>query len=175
MLAGGASIAVVTFLIISATFGPGLLPPSHSSGQVGGRDGNSTRPGPSTNPNLISVDTLVNYGNGTSIWYNETNVPIGSNFYSLTLRIGNAYFIPESLGHFLVSINGVSSNGSGSNCSICWGIWIYCAKNDGWMYSLLGADLLKLNNGDVLAWYIHDISRNQPPEGSQPPLTACSA
>lgn len=175
LLAGGASIAAVTFLIISATFGPGLLPPSHSSGQVGGHNGNSTRPGPSTNPNVISVDTLVNYGNGTSIWYNETNVPIGSNFYSLTLQIGNANFISESLGHFLVSINGVSSNGSGSNCSICWGIWIYCARDDGWMYSLLGADLLKLNNGDVLAWYLHDISQNQPPEGSKPPLTTCSA
>lgn len=165
MLAGVALIAVFGFLTVSMVLGPGLLPISHSSGK-------SSQTG--RNPNLITVDTLVNYGNGRSIWYNETTIPIGSNFYSFTLQLPNAVFIDESLGHFLVSIDGVSSNGSGSNCSVCWGIWIYCAKDDGWMYSLMGADLIKLNNGDVLSWYLHDISRNQPPEGSKPPLTSCS-
>ena len=176
MLAGGASIAIVTFLIISATFGPGLLPPPHSSGQVAGHNGNSTRPGPSTNPNVISVDTLVNYGNGTKVWYNETNVPIGSNFFDLSREIdGNLGYVSEPLlGNFITTINGVKSNGVGSNCSICWGIWIYCAKDNSWMYSLYGADLLKLNNGDVLAWYLHDISQNQPPEGAKPPVATCS-
>ena len=176
-LAGTASIVVVAFLIVSMALGPGLFHISHSSGQSSQTGGNSTKTGPAINTNVMYVDTLVNYGNGTGIWYNETNVPIGSTFYSLTLRIanGNVGSVDEPpLGHFITGINGVTSNGVGSNCSICWGIWIYCTNANAWMYSFFGADSLKPNNGDVLAWYIHDISQNQPPEGTRPPVTTCS-
>lgn len=178
VLSGAAVIIVIGFLVLSMAFGPGLFPTFHSGGKTGQSGGNSTKTGPATNPNLISVDTLVNYGNGTSIWYNETNAAVNSTFYSLTLQIANnnVRSVNEPpFGHFVTSINGVTSDGSGSNCNYCWGIWIYCAKDYGWMYSLLGADSLKLNNGDILAWYIHDISQNQPPEGSKPPVPACSA
>ena len=174
VLAGTASIVVVAFLIVSITLGPSLLRVSPSSnGQSGG---NSTKTGSVTHPNVISVDTLINYGNGTSIWYNETNVPIGSTLYSLTLQIANGHVgsVDEfPYGHFITSINGVTSDGIGSNCNYCWGIWIYCPNSNGWMYSLYGADSLKLNNGDVVAWYIHDIAQNQPPEGTKPPVTMC--
>jgi hypothetical protein len=174
--AGIGGIVVIAFLILSITLGPGLLRASYSTnGQSGG---NSTKTGPAINPNVISADTLVNYGNGTSIWYNETNVPTGSTFYSLTLQIANGHVgsIDEPpLGHFITSINGVTSNGVGSNCSICWGIWIYCANDSAWMYSLLGADSLKLNNGDVLAWFIQDITQNQSPMQGVKTVTTCSA
>ena len=177
VLAGAGGVIVIAFLIVSMAFGPGLFRISHSSGQGDGQSGGiSAKTCPLVNPNAMCVDTLVNYGNGTSIWYNETNVPVDSTFYSLTLQIadGNVGSVDEPpFGHFITSINGVTSDGVGSNCNYCWGIWIYCAKDSGWMYSLLGADSIRLNNRDVVAWYIHDISQNQPPLGAKVPT--CSA
>jgi len=127
---------------------------------------------------LISVYTLVNYGNGTSAWYNKTDVATTSNFYDLTLRLANGniegLYYPTLSSHFIIGINGVRSDGVGSNCSYCWGIWIYCSHDRGWIYSTLGADLIKLNNGDVLAWYIQNISQNNPPQQGTSAVSSCS-
>lgn len=146
-----------------------------SSAQNGG---NSSRTGPATNPNTISVSTLINYGNSTRIWYNESDVTTGSSFYDLTFKIarGNvaAIYYSSLNAHFITGINGVTSDGSGSNCNYCWGIWIYCTKDIAWMYSILGADLIKLRNDDVLAWYIQNVSQNLPPEPGAKTVTTCS-
>ena len=147
-----------------------------SSGHTGG---DSSKTSPRTNPNIISVNTLINYGNNTRIWYNETDVVVGSNFYDQTLRVANgnvvAIYYPTLNAHFVTSINGVRSDGIGSNCSYCWGIWIYCAKDNAWMYSTEGADLVKLSNGDVLAWYIQNISQNNAPLRGAKTILVCSS
>ncbi len=158
---------------------------SSSTGQSG-KDasgtgsGNGSRTGPVTNPNFIAVSTLINYGNGTSAWYNETNVPLGSNFYNLTVSIANgnveALYYPSLNAHYIIAINGVRNDNDGIHCTFCWTLWIYCQKDAAWSVSLWGADLIKLVNGDTLAWYYQDTSKTpwQPPQAGAKTVAICS-
>jgi hypothetical protein len=151
------------------------------SGRGSSGSGNRSGTGPVTNPNFISVSTLINYGNGTSTWYNETNVPASSNFYNLTVSIayGNvvAQYYPTLNAHYIISINGVSNNNDGIHCDVCWTLWVYCKGDRAWSVSLLGADLITLKNGDVLAWYIQNISQSpwRPPQAGSNTVAVCSS
>jgi hypothetical protein len=99
----------------------------------------------------IGVSILLNYGNATMKWYNETSFSAGSNFYNLTLYLtrGNidAKFYPSFNEHFVTGINGVKNQGQ-----IYWTLWILCQKQNAWVVSPVGADLIRLANGQTLAW-----------------------
>ena len=104
---------------------------------------------PAQNP--LTVSTLINYGNGTSRWDNRTNVPSGWNFYHLTTTIAETE-APSSASvsgqHYVIALDGVKSFGP-----YYWTLWIFCQKDTAWAASPVGADLIKLKNGDILAWY----------------------
>jgi hypothetical protein len=84
-------------------------------------------------------------------YYNETSFSAGSNFYNLTLYLtrGNidAKFYPSFNEHFVTGINGVKNQGQ-----IYWTLWILCQKQNAWVVSPVGADLIRLANGQTLAW-----------------------
>ncbi len=103
------------------------------------------------NRNLFSVSTLINYGNGSYTWHNKTNIPTGWNFYQLTITIAkvDATSSPAVQNeHYIKAIDGVSQAGG-----YYWTLWVYCQKNMAWSASPVGADLIKLTNNQVLAWY----------------------
>jgi len=99
----------------------------------------------------IGVNALVNYGNSTLHWYNETSFSAGSNFYNLTVYLtrGNveAQFYPSFNEHFVTGINGVKNQGE-----TYWTLWMLCQKQNAWAVSPIGADLIQLANGQTLAW-----------------------
>jgi len=100
----------------------------------------------------VSVNTLFNYGNGTSKWRNQTDVLSDWSFYKLTTTISQTEASPTtsvSSLHYVTGLDGVRSQGPDSY----WTLWVFCQKDSAWATSPVGADLIKMKNGDVFAWY----------------------
>lgn len=123
----------------------------------------------STN-NTTSVNVLLNYGNGTLVWYNQTSVPSSWNFFNVTELItkGNlgAFFFASFGSHFVYSINGVGCPASNMFCDQAWSLWTL----DGicWDLAFVGVDMIPVTQVATIAWYLTPaaISGNNPPIGS---------
>ncbi len=106
----------------------------------------------SSGTNLITVNTLINYGNGTAVWYNRTDVPADWNFYQLTLGLTSCnvearFYGPPLNEHYVTGINGVVNQGK-----TYWTLWMFCQNQDGWAVAPVGADRIVPGNGQTLAW-----------------------
>ncbi len=126
--------------------------------------------------NLVAIDTLINYGNGTMEWYNETEVPSGWNFYQLTLYIARcnvvASFDTALNEHYVTGINGLANRGHSY-----WTLWILCENTAAWIFANVGADLIRLSNGQTLAWAYETLSSPnpaQPPEPGTSIVNSCA-
>jgi hypothetical protein len=162
-------VVVSTQLVASNYFRAMYLPQSHSrvSPGSGGGPKTGTTSSSSGGPTYLNVNTLINYGNGSSVWYNKTDVPIGSNFYNLTVRLANVQseFYSGSLNeHEIQVINGFPANPGSS--ALYWSLWEFCKVDRAWEYAPVGADDILLNNGDILSWYFSDSSTVPPVSGA---------
>ncbi len=106
----------------------------------------------STGNNVVETNTLINYGNGTIRWYNKTNIPSSWNFYQLTFHITNGNVEEQCYGppyneHYVTGINNVNNRNP-----FYWTVWIFCQSQNAWATSPVGADLIRLSNGETLAW-----------------------
>lgn len=96
---------------------------------------------------------LIDYGNGTARWYNDTALALGSNLYTATVLIMNgnvnASYSQEYQEHFVNGIGGV-----GDTNTQYWWLWSYDQSNktSPWQESQLGVDDLPITNGVVYAW-----------------------
>ena len=131
-----------------------FLPNNTASQNTGSHGGNGSG-NQSGNSNVITVNTLLNFGNGTSKWFNDTRVPLGWNFYNLTVYVANgnveSTWDPGLKEHFITGIDGVPHAGSyGGNY---WALWQFCNNNQAWLYSNVGADEITLSNNQTVAWY----------------------
>ena len=101
---------------------------------------------------VVETNTLINYGNGSIRWYNETNIPATWNFYQLTLYLANGNVEAQCYGppyneHYVTAINNVSNRRP-----FYWTIWIFCQGQNAWVTSPVGVDLIRLSAGQTLAW-----------------------
>ena len=98
---------------------------------------------------VYSVHMVVDYGNGTRTWYNDTAAQPGWNGYIVTLVLLNgnvqATWYPQYGEHFVTGINGVNQTANQS-----WFVWNLV--NGNWSPSETGSDQLQIVNGSVLAW-----------------------
>jgi hypothetical protein len=124
----------------------------------------------SSGPSAISVNFLLNYGNGTLVWYNQTSVPTSWNFFNVTELItkGNlgAVFFASFGSHFVYSINGVGCPASNIFCDEAWGFWTL----DGicWDLPFVGVDVIPVTQAMTVAWYLTPAATfgETPPTGS---------
>jgi hypothetical protein len=92
----------------------------------------------------IAVDILIDYGNGTSIWFNDTQVQLGSTLFNVTNNIAEVEYTLFELGVFIDSINGVGEDLGG------WWIWYHY---DGeWQYGQVGSNQWILKDGEIFSW-----------------------
>ena len=139
--------------------------PSRVSGNHGGNNS-----GNSSSTNAIEVYTLINFGNGTLTWFNNSNVPVGWNFYNLTVYLSHgtleSRYYPDLQEHFITGIDGVRASGS-----FYWGLWQFCSADQAWLYSSVGADGIQLSDEQVVSWYYE--SNTGPPIPGAKTVTAC--
>jgi len=99
---------------------------------------------------LYAADILIDFGNGTRLWYNETQVQPGWNTYveTVVLTRGDlqAQWYPDLQEHLVSGMDGVSDSQT-----MGWFLWTY-NETASWQTSAVGADLLPVYNGSVIAW-----------------------
>jgi hypothetical protein len=110
----------------------------------------------------FSVDILFNYGNGTLVWHNGTRLPMGVNFYNVTVLVSDgrldATYYPEYQSHFISSINGVGVGDDPDKLYWAWIAWFFDEGLGEWVNYDVSADLVYPKEGDILAWYFEDTS-----------------
>ena len=97
--------------------------------------------------NYIFVNILIDYGNGTKEWHNETLVPLGATLFDATRIISEPNYTKYSFGVFITSINGV---GGDPNHYWLWFIWNSTSKS--WEPGPVGCDSHILSEGETLSW-----------------------
>jgi len=108
----------------------------------------------------LSVNVVIDYGNGTAEWHNETIVTSGYTLFRLTQEIAvieSSYFAYLEPGHIRIdSINGKTTTANYTNPSYSWGyswIWYYWNDNDKrWVSGPVGCDAWLLKDGGIYKW-----------------------
>jgi hypothetical protein len=98
---------------------------------------------------LFSYNMLIDFGNGTMIWYNGTSFQPGWNLYQATLVLTggrvDATWYPQYGEHYVYGIMGVDNTQS-----MFWFLWSYSSA--GWNTTQVGADDIQVVNGSTYAW-----------------------
>ena len=115
------------------------------------------------NPRLIETNTIFNYGNGTSIWFNETKPVKGQNFYNLTLILTDGNIVSQAFASLSNEHQVLSINGVGQTQTEYWSLWKFCASNNAWAWSPVGADEIMLSNNGIYGWYYQNYNTQDPP------------
>jgi hypothetical protein len=99
---------------------------------------------------VYEVNVLVDYGNGTRHWYNDTKIQPGWNGYVATLVAmdGNvqAAWYPQYGEHFVTGVGGVPDTQSRF-----WFLLTYDVTTS-WQVAQSGVDQIPVFNGTVFAW-----------------------
>ncbi len=107
---------------------------------------------------LLQNDVLINFGNGTRVWYNNTRAQPGWNFYVETVVVENgnvvAKWYPQFGSHLVSAIGGVSSTQNKF-----WFVWTF-SRAASWQQAPVGADQLMVLNGSTFAWTFCQVDQN---------------
>ncbi len=109
---------------------------------------------------IYNVRMLIDFGNGTRLWFNDTATQPGWNAYVTTLVLLDgkvqATWYPQYQEHFVQGLDGVTSGRTDS-----WFVWSY--GKSGWQQSQTGADVIPVHNGTVFAWTLCGYNSNLNP------------
>jgi len=92
----------------------------------------------------VIVDIMIDYGNGTVVWYNETRVAAGESLLEATGLVAELDYTWTEYGAFVNAVNGV--NGEPNK------YWMWSYYEGGWQLGPVGADQWRLHDGDRVAW-----------------------
>jgi len=127
-----------------------------------GLEQRSTRPSIDTRGSSTQASVLIDFGNGTSLWYNKTGVPVNYNYYNLTYEVTNhklvAVWSPYLQSSFVFKILGVGCNAGDYSCGKgqYWSLWVWNTTNDCWQQSDEGVDRIEVSTTRMIAWYFTD-------------------
>jgi len=95
----------------------------------------------------MQVSILVDYGNGSREWHNNTRVPIGISLLNATLMVARVNYTLGEWGAFVNAINNV-----GGEPSRYW-IWYYWSQSASrWEMGPVASDAYILHHGNMLSW-----------------------
>jgi len=88
----------------------------------------------------------INYGNGTTVWHNNTVVPIGFTLFNATQKVATLDY-QTTFGIFVTGINGVSQDPAAAK------FWVYDQLVNGtWEAIWIGAAEYQVQNNDTIMW-----------------------
>jgi hypothetical protein len=94
------------------------------------------------NTALISI--RLDYGDDSVTWFNDTRVPLGTDFLNATGMISDLEVQSSDWGVFVSSIDGVGGDADS--------FWLWDYYEDGWQMGPVGADQWIVHDGDILSW-----------------------
>lgn len=99
---------------------------------------------------IYTADILMEYGNGTSVWHNATQVQPGWNMYTETVVLTRgdikSQWYPQFGEHLITAIQGVPETETSS-----WFLWTYNSTSS-WQPAPVGADDVPVYDGSTFAW-----------------------
>lgn len=104
-------------------------------------------------------NVLIDYGNGSNIWYNNTLVKPGWNLYTITLLVTNGNVNAtccEFGSHFVQGIGGIQNNNAKN-----WFLWTYNGTLL-WSTASVGPDEITVQNNTIFSWTFctYDVNYN---------------
>jgi len=122
---------------------------------------------------IINVNIGINYGNGTLVWYNDTQVFSGFTAYLALLYVAdNVNSSTGAFGAYVYGINNVTEYDSVS--------WLYAVYNRDvdafvkvgkWVYPSVSSNDFILVDGDVIVWVFFNWSKFAYPNFPDPTST----
>lgn len=106
---------------------------------------------------LIYVNVGIDYGNNTRIWHNDTNAITGATLFDITKQVANVTYQVGMFGTEIISINGVSKDGS-----FGWTYWIWNSTSQSWSIMWENADNYLVTSRETFMWYYQN-AFNPPP------------
>lgn len=95
---------------------------------------------------MMKVNILIDYGNGTLEWHNETLVQRGSTLFEVTKRVARVDYVSGD-GVFITHINGV-----GGEMGRYW-LWYFLNSTSGeWELVWETCDKHIMQDGETVAW-----------------------
>jgi hypothetical protein len=106
---------------------------------------------------VIKVNVLLDYGNGTQNWHNETAVGGSTVFEALLTSTKKVQYQTFSYGVLVSSIDGVENSGTASS-GYAWFWYWWNATASRWTNLEEGADACILKPNDSIAWRYENYS-----------------
>jgi len=104
---------------------------------------------------VIHVNILIDFGNGTMVWFNDTLAPIGASLLNATMAIIDVEYVIGEYGAFITSIGGVENN---QDKNLYWIYWVWDESKGEWVLGPVAADQYIVSDGETLAWSYSDTS-----------------
>ena len=96
---------------------------------------------------------LIDYGNGTKEWHNDTVVPLEATLFNLTTEVANVNYTVYPFGVFVTAIND-----EGGDPGYFWLWYKWNSTSAQWDTYMVGADAFILHHGDVVSWVYTETS-----------------
>jgi hypothetical protein len=106
---------------------------------------------------LLYVSVGIDYGNNTRIWHNDTKAITGATLFDLTKQVANVTYQVGIFGTEIISINGVSKQGS-----FGWTYWFWNSTSQSWSIMWENADNYLVTGRETFMWY-YQSAFNPPP------------
>ncbi len=106
-----------------------------------------------TRGTMIHVNLGINNGDGLTVWFNETEVKIGTTLLDVTTLVTNVnYTMYLDMGVLVNSINDVVNSHP-----YYWMWWMWTTWG-GWVEGPVACDRYLVGDGETLFWYYEDTS-----------------
>lgn len=111
-----------------------------------------------TSTSTTVVSLLIDFGNRSRLWFNNTIASNSYSFYDVTNNDVQGNMKSEWYGfplcaHFIQQILGHGCNTTTNSCSGYWALWTWNDLQGCWKYSSVGADLVPVSGTRMAAWY----------------------
>jgi len=97
----------------------------------------------------VKVRILLDYGNGSRIWYNETIISNGETLFKAMTKALKMTYKTYQYGVFIESINNVYND---PNRNMYWMWWRWDSEKKIWILGSISCDKYIPVNGEIFAW-----------------------
>lgn len=100
----------------------------------------------------VKVNIGINYGNGTTTWYNDTLLPRGASALTALVSVAQVEYKSGTYGAYVTSVNGLQERMISNNEGYSWFWYHYDVNKKKLVAGEIAADKYKLADGDVIVW-----------------------